>query len=1009
VPQPERQVEPNLTTLATAAVVLTVLYGLVDLIDMVRRAVPLGPSLFSYLGLLLVPTIGSRIGRARPQYAEGVALAVDITFTATLAARLLLPDTTASGTALVLSLKMLATALLLRWHPMMQYASAGMTLVLYWMCLAISGHVSASGNALHQVVGPLMAALLSAIGAANTDRHRRAVTESENRWRSLLDAMPDGVLVLDGDRIVFANPRLAGMLGYASGAQVLERDLRGLADAGAVAALQAHLRQPATPNAHPPSLDTRLRCFDGTTLDVAVTAAPLRYRDRPAVQVMVRDSTERKRAEQALREARQFSEQIITSANEGIAVYDRELRYVTWNPFMEELTGIAAAEVLGKRAVEVFPHFCEQGVDRLLERALAGEVIASTDVPYSVPTTGRRGWTAGTYGPLRNAQGEIIGAIGTIRDITTRRQVEEEKAALLEVARAISGTLNLSAILDRVQRRTAALLDCDRVATFRWDPASTGFRLIGEHGTPPDLLAEAKRRIFPLPSLVVDQLGSLPSIVINDAQQGVLPAELLAQFGVQTLAAVPLRVRDRPYGAFAVFRASRDRPFDRRQIELLEGISHQVALAIEMADLYRAEQEEALVSGAAAHVARELIASLNTPALLSRLCQLTSEALGADFSLTYLWRSEERSSVVAGGHGLVAEEWDALRTLKAPAEAIAEIVKRLAQEELVQVTMRDFARELPAAVALRSGVTHALYVPLRDGNTIVGALVTGYRGRQERVSAYQERIARGIGQIASLVLQNARLIGELDRANRLKSDFVATMSHELRTPLNIILGYTDLLLEGAFGGVSGEQADTLKRVDHSAQQLLGLINTTLDVSRIDAGHVHVDVREVNVADLLAETAVEMRELWERAGLGFECVVSPTIPPLSTDPGKLKVVLKNLLGNAVKFTEHGRISVSAQQNDGGIEIRVADTGTGIPSEALPIIFERFRQADSSATRRHGGVGLGLYIARRLLEVLEGRISVESTVGRGSTFRLWLPLHPRTSAPTLPVYEAAPAAP
>jgi signal transduction histidine kinase len=254
------------------------------------------------------------------------------------------------------------------------------------------------------------------------------------------------------------------------------------------------------------------------------------------------------------------------------------------------------------------------------------------------------------------------------------------------------------------------------------------------------------------------------------------------------------------------------------------------------------------------------------------------------------------------------------------------------------------------------------------------------QGRKQAEEAAQET------QMAAAL---ARVVEELKQANRLKSEFVGAMSHELRTPLNIIIGYNDLLLEGVFGSLTPEQVDSLRRMDQSSRELLELINTTLDLSRLESGRMPLELQEVRVSDLIDEVYSEIRGLPEKSDLNFASTIAANLPPLHTDAAKLKVVLKNLLGNAVKFTEKGTISVEVRGHNRGIEISVADTGIGIAAEALPIIFEPFRQAHHSTTHSYGGAGLGLYIVQRLLEFLGGTITVESEVGRGSTFRVWIP--------------------
>ncbi len=228
-----------------------------------------------------------------------------------------------------------------------------------------------------------------------------------------------------------------------------------------------------------------------------------------------------------------------------------------------------------------------------------------------------------------------------------------------------------------------------------------------------------------------------------------------------------------------------------------------------------------------------------------------------------------------------------------------------------------------------------------------------------------------------------------EAANYAKSEFLATMSHELRTPLNVILGYTELLREGTFGRLSEEQVRPLHRVERNARELLDLITVVLDVSRLEAGRLPVVLKEIQLPIMLKELEAETREAYQRSGLHFQWEIGEGFTPIHTDPEKLKVVLRNLIGNAVKFTPQGSITVKAFPQNGGVEIQVSDTGIGIPSEAVAVIFEPFRQVESAATSRQSGAGLGLHIVKRLLELLGGTVSVESEVGRGSTFRVWAP--------------------
>jgi signal transduction histidine kinase/CheY-like chemotaxis protein len=416
------------------------------------------------------------------------------------------------------------------------------------------------------------------------------------------------------------------------------------------------------------------------------------------------------------------------------------------------------------------------------------------------------------------------------------------------------------------------------------------------------------------------------------------------------------------------------------------------------AEAYRVLQEQERVSAALVRVGQALIQSLDPAVLLERLGRSTVDTVQCDCSHTLLWESAEQVFAMAAGCGDSAEQWEAMRLLKIPRGAVGGLLARLERDEVVVLDAAEPQDPLPA-LWRQYGITAGLYAALRRGNELIGIHSAGYRGLDAAFSAPQVQIMRGIAQLASLALEHARVREELERANRLKYDFVATMSHELRTPLNVIMGYSDLLSEGAFGPLTPDQTDVLRRVARSGRQLLELINTTLDFGRLEAGRLDVQVREVRLADLVRELDAETQELQQKPGVRFEWQLVARLPVLATDPLKLKVVIKNLIGNAMKFTEAGTVRVAIKARERGVEIAVTDTGIGIAPEVRPIIFEPFRQADSSTTRRYGGVGLGLYIVRRLVDVLGGTITVDSAVGQGSTFRVWLPNAKRRAAPVV----------
>jgi signal transduction histidine kinase len=215
------------------------------------------------------------------------------------------------------------------------------------------------------------------------------------------------------------------------------------------------------------------------------------------------------------------------------------------------------------------------------------------------------------------------------------------------------------------------------------------------------------------------------------------------------------------------------------------------------------------------------------------------------------------------------------------------------------------------------------------------------------------------------------------------------MSHELRTPLNVIMGYSEMLAEDVYPAGSESWKETLGRIQRASVELMELITATLDMGRLEAGRETVMLGPVSVARMLDEIAREVEPLVPPA-VRFACSNGLGDEPVTTDGGKLKTVVKNLVGNALKFTQTGEVAVDARADGDFLVVAVRDTGIGIAPEYLPVIFEMFRQVDGTSTRRYGGVGLGLHIVKRLVTLLGGTIDVDSAVGVGSTFTLTVPV-------------------
>jgi len=306
------------------------------------------------------------------------------------------------------------------------------------------------------------------------------------------------------------------------------------------------------------------------------------------------------------------------------------------------------------------------------------------------------------------------------------------------------------------------------------------------------------------------------------------------------------------------------------------------------------------------------------------------------------------------------------------------------------------ADDLDAAYFVRHGFVCYLGLPLIAQNQVIGILsffspeVRAYG--EEEINFLRNLAGQAAVAIHNSVLyeQTRRQAAVLEKANRVKEDFLSVMSHELRTPLNVVSGYTKLVQEGMMGDVNAEQRKALDKVSRHAGELLFMVNSIMSATQIEAEALTLDCHEFLLTALLDE----LKSLYDYPrgkDVRLEWDYPDDLPSFHSDSDKLKHILQNLINNALKFTDAGRVTVTAREisEQRSVELTVADTGIGIPPDDLPRIFERFRQIDSTRTRIHGGVGLGLHIVKTFTEMLGGKIEVASRLGHGSVFTITFP--------------------
>jgi len=315
------------------------------------------------------------------------------------------------------------------------------------------------------------------------------------------------------------------------------------------------------------------------------------------------------------------------------------------------------------------------------------------------------------------------------------------------------------------------------------------------------------------------------------------------------------------------------------------------------------------------------------------------------------------------------------------------------------------------AVALVGGfvISWAFILPVRAADAFLSDVAAGKFGgvvevpNGDEFGALATRLNETAQDLARLDAEQRRTADtlralnlKLEQASQAKSEFLANMSHELRTPLNAILGFTEMIQDELYGQVPAELKEPLTDIQTNGTHLLRLINDVLDLSKIEAGRMELSLGDYAVEDVVATVRASLRSIAEEKGLDLVTDVEPSLPDAYGDAKRITQCLMNLVGNALKFTPHGRVTVGVELHGDRLKYRVSDTGIGIPADKLDEVFAEFRQVDTTTTRDFGGTGLGLSITKKFVELHGGRIWAESELGKGSTFSFTIPLRVERTA-------------
>jgi signal transduction histidine kinase len=586
----------------------------------------------------------------------------------------------------------------------------------------------------------------------------------------------------------------------------------------------------------------------------------------------------------------------------------------------------------------------------------------------------------------------------------------DEVRTLAEISRAVSSSLDLRQVLSTVAGHAVERSNADASGIFEFNPERKVFEVVASHHLSQEFLDQIRlTTIDPQVGLLRRAAESRQPIQVPEltAASDLYFRDITLQAGFRALMVVPVGSESVTHG-IVLFRRTPGL-FDDRVVALLSALASQSKVAIENARLFReVEDQRSQLENLTGNLEQlyRLSTAMQEPLSLkeqlSRVLEAARQVVAIDRFYIWLVAPGRDRLIALAGAGFAEADWKDFESAEIPLVEAGAMYK--AYREGVPLVFNE-ENPLPPALRLRSPYSQLkaartkrfVVVPMIARGRTVGLLTADNKHSSRPINPRTVELLQIFASHAAVAIENARLFQEIEEkghqleiASRHKSQFLANMSHELRTPLNAILGYTELVLDSIYGEVPGKIREVMERVDRSGRHLLGLINDVLDLSKIEAGLLTLSLNDYSIRDIVQTVFTAVESLAAEKRLGLKVDMPPELPVGCGDERRVTQVLLNLVGNAIKFTEAGEVGIRVATVNGLFLVSVSDTGPGISARDQQRIFEEFHQVDTSSTRRKGGTGLGLSIAKRIVEMHDGRIWVESRPGEGSTFSFTLPI-------------------